>query len=63
MTAVASNAKAQTRYATIQAVLRDYGLGRTNLYALLKAGKFRFVKVGSRTLIDIESLEAWFASL
>lgn len=33
-------------------------LGRTTIYALIKAGRLQCVKVGGRTLILAESLEA-----
>lgn len=35
-----------------------YGVGRTKLYALMKEGKLKTVKVGGRRLIPAESLEA-----
>ena len=36
----------------------DFGLGRSNIYKLIKDGKLRTVKVGGRRLIPAESLEA-----
>ena len=36
-----------------------YGLGRTKVYALLAKGEISARKVGSRTLIDVETVEAW----
>jgi excisionase family DNA binding protein len=34
------------------------GFGKTTLYALLKAGKLRALKLGAKTLIDGDSLRA-----
>jgi hypothetical protein len=40
-----------------------YGPRRTATYDLIKEGKLEAVKIGSRTLIDVESAERWAASL
>ena len=39
------------------------GLSKTGLYAQIKAGKLRAVKVGGKTLITRADQEAWVASL
>lgn len=40
---------------------RAYGLGRTTVYALLKNGTLRSIKIGRRRLITAESGEALIA--
>lgn len=35
------------------------GLGRTTIYAALKAGELKSLKVGARRLILVETLRAW----
>lgn len=42
---------------------RRYGIGRTNAYQEIAAGRLRAVKVGRRTLITQEAADAWLASL
>jgi excisionase family DNA binding protein len=42
---------------------RRYGIGRTNAYQEITAGRLRAVKVGRRTLITQVAAEAWLASL
>ena len=37
------------------------GLGRTTIYAALKAGELKSLKVGARRLILVETLRAWLA--
>jgi excisionase family DNA binding protein len=37
---------------------RLYSMGRTKLYALMKSGKLRTVKIGGTRLVPIEELEA-----
>ena len=39
-----------------------YGLAKGTVYALLREGKLKRVKVGARTLIPVESEKAWWAS-
>jgi excisionase family DNA binding protein len=41
----------------------SFGIGRTRVYAEIKAGRLRAVKVGNRTLILIEDAERWASSL
>jgi len=38
------------------------GLGRTTLYARMSTGEIRAVKVGRRTLVDVEQALGWLAS-
>lgn len=35
------------------------GIGRTTLYALIKAGELHMVKIGRRTLVPMDELEAY----
>jgi excisionase family DNA binding protein len=42
---------------------RRYGIGRTNAYQEIAAGRLRAVKVGRRTLITQDAAESWLASL
>jgi excisionase family DNA binding protein len=42
---------------------RRYGIGRTNAYQEIAAGRLRAVKAGRRTLITQEAAEAWLAGL
>ncbi len=42
---------------------RGYGIGRTNAYAEIAAGRLRAVKLGRRTLISVDAAEAWLAAL
>lgn len=41
---------------------RRSGLGRTTIYAALKAGELRSLKIGARRLILVDALKAWLAS-
>ena len=41
----------------------SFGIGRTSVYAEIKAGRLRVVKVGNRTLILLEDAERWASSL
>lgn len=47
----------------ISAFCEETGLGRTHVYSLLQTGALTGVKVGRRTLIRHEDMEAWKASL
>jgi excisionase family DNA binding protein len=40
-----------------------YGIGRTNAYQEVAAGRLRAVKVGRRTLITHDAAEAWLVAL
>lgn len=48
---------------TIPDACRAYGIGRTTLYAKIKEGDIRTIKLGSRTLIPSAELEAFFTRL
>jgi excisionase family DNA binding protein len=48
---------------TVARALQDFGIGRTKLYELIKAGAIRAVKLGGRTLIDVASADAFFEAL
>jgi excisionase family DNA binding protein len=48
---------------SISEFCRQYGIGRTNAYQEIAAGRLRAVKVGRRTLITQEAAEAWLTSL
>jgi hypothetical protein len=49
-------------YCSIDAWLAMSGMGRRNVYAELGLGNLRAIKVGSRTLIDVEFSMAWLRS-
>ena len=40
-----------------------YGVSKGMVFALLRQNKLQRVKAGRRTLIPVESAEAWWASL
>ena len=48
---------------SVPAALNRYGIGRTKLYALIGVGEIRAVKLGAKTLIDVESADAFFDAL
>ena len=48
---------------SVPTALDRYGIGRTKLYALIGVGEIRAVKLGSKTLIDVASADAFFDSL
>ncbi|MFZ4122936.1 MAG: hypothetical protein ACOYKM_14915 [Caulobacterales bacterium] len=48
---------------SVPTALDRYGIGRTKLYALIGVGAIRAVKLGSKTLIDVASADAFFDSL
>ena len=51
------------RLYTVKQFCAAYGCGRTRCYDLIAAGKIEAVKDGPKTLIPVESAEAWAASL
>jgi hypothetical protein len=50
------------KFATIDNWLVMSGMGRRNVYDKLGTGELKAVKVGSRTLIDVEAGLAWLRS-
>ncbi len=51
------------RQLTVKEFCRRYGIGVTTAYKLLGEGAIMAVRYGHRTLIDVESAEAWRKSL
>ncbi len=51
------------RQLTVKEFCRRYGVGVTTTYKLLGEGAIMAVRYGHRTLIDVESAEAWRKSL
>ena len=47
---------------TVTVACQISGVGRTTLYQLVKDGKIRLAKVGSRTLVNYDDLERVVAS-
>lgn len=50
-------------FCSIPEALKMTGISRTFLYERLADGSIRAVKAGAKTLIDVQSLTAWAASL
>jgi hypothetical protein len=48
---------------TVKAFCHAYGVGRTKLYAEIKAGRIAVRKFGTRTLIDAGEAARWWSSL
>lgn len=48
---------------TISAFCEAFGLSRSKTYQLIQSGQIAALKVGRRTLILREAVEAWLASL
>ena len=58
-----SNDDCDGRFAVSPAeAARRAGLGRTTIYAALKAGDLKSLKIGTRRLIMVDTLKAWLAS-
>jgi excisionase family DNA binding protein len=51
------------RYTSINTACDILGFGRSKLYELAGEGSIRIVKVGGRSLVDIEAALAWMATL
>lgn len=51
------------RYAPIPKACDLLGFRRSKLYELAAEGSIRIVKVGGRSLVDIEAALAWMATL
>ena len=48
---------------TIPEACRITGLARSSIYREIGAGRIKAVKAGKRTLLPMDSLRAWLASL
>ncbi|MCC6597495.1 MAG: helix-turn-helix domain-containing protein [Alphaproteobacteria bacterium] len=48
---------------SIDAAAKASHTGRTKLYAEIKAGRLRAIKLGKRTLVTAEALSEWLNSL
>ena len=48
---------------SIRVFCETYGVGRTKVYAEIKAGRLRVKKAGRRTIIGDEAAEEWWRSL
>ena len=59
----AGSARLPPRAFSIREFCFRYGIGRTNAYEEIAAGRLRAVKVGRRTLISHDAAEAWLAAL
>lgn len=51
------------RYVSVKEACARWSVGSTYMYGLLKAGLIVAVKLGRRTLVDVESGDRYFASL
>lgn len=47
----------------VGAVCERYSVGRTKLYQLLRTNCIQAVKLGSRTLVSVESADRYFSCL
>lgn len=52
-----------SRLISVQQFCDAYSLGKTRAYELLNAGEIEAIKSGHRTLILLESVEAWVERL
>lgn len=50
-------------YITVDETLRRFGIRRTKFYELIRSGEIEAVKMGTRTLVRIESARSYFDSL
>ena len=48
---------------SIAEAVKATGIGRTSIFAEIKAGRLHAVKVGSRTIVPIQSLRGWLATM
>ena len=61
--AIASSRPSELELAVSPAeAARRSGLGRTTIYAALKAGDLKSIKIGARRLIMVDALKAWLTS-
>ena len=47
----------------VKQALRRYGIGRTKFYELLASGAIKASKLGTKTLIDVETADSFFNGL
>lgn len=48
--------------ASVSDTARALGLGKTSIYALIRARRLEAIKIGRRTLIKVDSIERLIAS-
>lgn len=53
----------KTTHINVASACSRYSIGRTILYRLLLDGHIRAVKLGTRTLVDVASMDRYFATL
>jgi predicted DNA-binding transcriptional regulator AlpA len=51
------------RLLTVPEALFSYGVGRSKFYLEVKAGRIPLRKLGKRTLVAVDDMEAWAAAL
>jgi hypothetical protein len=51
------------RALSVRDFLHSYSIGQTKFYEEVRDGRLRVVKLGKKTLVDIDEAERWFASL
>lgn len=57
------NTESRSRWGSLRQLCDRYPVARTRAYLLLKEGKLRAKKFGSRTIWDLDSADELFASL
>jgi predicted DNA-binding transcriptional regulator AlpA len=62
MTATSEHEKDKRAYA-VREFCRAYGICRATFYTVLRNGRLRAVKIGSKTLVLIEDANTWASSL
>ena len=53
----------EPKYVCVPDFCSFYGVGRSTAYKLLRTGKVLAVKLGKRTLVDLESARDYFGTL
>jgi excisionase family DNA binding protein len=53
----------KTTHINVASACSRYSIGKTLLYRLLRDGHIRAVKLGARTLVDVASMDRYFATL
>lgn len=48
---------------SINEFCESYGIGRTQAYEEINAGRLKIAKVGKRTLVPVIAAEAWLAAM